>query len=115
MLFNRCPPSLPLVDPGAKDVTSYGTAALAAAAVAYGCVQAKRKRDSASVVDLYNALVDLPEATDLTPQIVAVRAKEYRTYFFAEDWSWGREKSWGVQGLGSQGPGSGCACVGGAV
>ncbi|GFR49409.1 hypothetical protein Agub_g11462 [Astrephomene gubernaculifera] len=69
------------VEPGAKDITSYGTAAVAAAAVAYGCVIAKRKRDSASVVDLYNTLVDLPDATDLTPQTVAEIGSAYGINF----------------------------------
>lgn len=65
---------LPTVEPSVKDVAAYGTATVAAAAVLYGCVQAKRKRDSAAVVDLYNALVDLPEPTDLSQQTVAVGA-----------------------------------------
>ncbi|KAG2482678.1 hypothetical protein HYH03_018413 [Edaphochlamys debaryana] len=69
------------VDPGAKDVTSYATAAVVAAATAYGCVQAKRKRDSTAVVDLYNTLVDLPEATDLTPQHVAEVGSKYGINF----------------------------------
>ena len=62
------------VDPGVKEVAAYGTAAVSAAAVAYGCVVAKRKRDSVAVVDLYNQLVELPEPTDLTQEDVAVRA-----------------------------------------
>ncbi|EFJ41589.1 hypothetical protein VOLCADRAFT_98450 [Volvox carteri f. nagariensis] len=69
------------VDPSAKDVAAYGTAAVAAAAVAYGCVQAKRKRDSAAVVDLYNALVDLPDATDLTPETVSDVGSKYGINF----------------------------------
>ncbi|GIL58607.1 hypothetical protein Vafri_13622 [Volvox africanus] len=69
------------VDPGTKDIAAYGTAAVAAAAVAYGCVQAKRKRDSAAVVDLYNALVELPEATDLTPETVADVGSKYGINF----------------------------------
>ncbi|GLC39997.1 hypothetical protein PLESTB_000120100 [Pleodorina starrii] len=69
------------VEPAVKDVAAYGTAAVAAAAMAYGCVQAKRKRDSAAVVDLYNALVDLPEATDLTPQTVADVGSKYGINF----------------------------------
>ncbi len=55
-------------------MTSYGAAAVFAAATAYGAVQAKRKRDSAAVVDLYNAIVDLPDATDLTQDMVSVGA-----------------------------------------
>lgn len=34
--------------------------------------QAKRKRDSAAVVDLYNAIVDLPEPNELTQEAVKV-------------------------------------------
>lgn len=69
------------VDPEVKDVTSYGAAAVFAAATAYGAVQAKRKRDSAAVVDLYNAIVDLPDATDLTPDIVSAVGANYGINF----------------------------------
>ena len=34
-------------------------------------VQAKRKRDSVAVIDLYNTIVDLPDPCDLTPDMVA--------------------------------------------
>jgi hypothetical protein len=33
--------------------------------------QAKKKRDSAAVVDLYNSIVELEDPSELTPQIVA--------------------------------------------
>ncbi|PNW77802.1 hypothetical protein CHLRE_10g452450v5 [Chlamydomonas reinhardtii] len=69
------------VDPGVKEVASYGVAAVAAAATAYGAVQAKRKRDSVAVVDLYNAIVELPDATDLTPQTVADVGSKYGINF----------------------------------
>ncbi len=51
-------------------MTGYGIAAVAAVAVGAAGVQAKKKRDSAAVVALYNKIVELPDPGELSPEIV---------------------------------------------
>lgn len=58
------------VEPENKDITGYAVAAVGAVAVAAAGVQAKKKRDSAAVVALYNKIVDLPDPCELSPEIV---------------------------------------------
>lgn len=72
LIYNRSS-----VDPEAKDVTSYGVAALLGAGVAFAGVQAKKKRDGAAIVDLYNTIVDLPDPSELTEATVAAVGSKY--------------------------------------
>mmetsp|Transcript_30974 Transcript_30974/g.68639 ORF Transcript_30974/g.68639 Transcript_30974/m.68639 type:complete len:1037 (+) Transcript_30974:146-3256(+) len=72
-LFGRALP----VDPEAKDVSSYGVAAVVGAGAVAACVQAKKKRDSVAVVELYNTLVDLDDPSNLTPQMVSDVGSKY--------------------------------------
>jgi hypothetical protein len=57
----------------ARDVTAVAVGAVAAAAMAAAGVQAKKKRDGAAVVDLYNALADMQDdpAYATTPELLA--------------------------------------------
>ena len=65
------------VEAETKDVIAIGAAAvLGAGAVAAG-IQAKKKRDSAAVVDLYNTIVELPEPSNLTEQAVNSVGSKY--------------------------------------
>uniref|UniRef100_A0A7S0S6E9 Uncharacterized protein n=1 Tax=Chlamydomonas leiostraca TaxID=1034604 RepID=A0A7S0S6E9_9CHLO len=65
------------VEPENKDVASYATAAVGAAAAAAVAVQAKKKRDSCAVVELYNAIVDLSDPSELTPDLVSAVGGKY--------------------------------------
>eukprot|EP00798_Chlamydomonas_sp_ICE-L_P030469 gene30469-35480_t len=65
------------VDTDTKDIAAYGTAALLAAGAAAVAVQAKKIRDSATIVDLYNQIVDLGDPTTLTSDIVAGVGSKY--------------------------------------
>lgn len=65
------------VDRESKDVTSYGVAALAGAGAVYAGYQAKKKRDSAAVVELYNAIVELPDPSALTDADVLAVGNKY--------------------------------------
>ena len=58
-------------------MASYGTAALVGAGAVFASLQAKKKRASASVVDLYNTIVDLPDPSHLTPEDVAAVGSKY--------------------------------------
>ena len=69
--------SAPAVEPEAKEVTSYGAAALVGAGALYAGVQAKKKRDAAAVIDLYNTIVELPEPYELTPDMVAAVGSKF--------------------------------------
>lgn len=71
------------VAPRERPLTGYAAAALAGAAAAYGAVQAKKKRDSAAVVDLYNSLVEMDDPNELTPadvQRVGAKCVACRVY-----------------------------------
>eukprot|EP00798_Chlamydomonas_sp_ICE-L_P010243 gene10243-8160_t len=61
---------VPLED-NIKEMVCLGTAAALGAAAAAASVQAKKKRDSAAVIELYNKIVELPEPTKLSPQVVS--------------------------------------------
>ncbi|KAF5843790.1 hypothetical protein DUNSADRAFT_5027 [Dunaliella salina] len=65
------------VEPENKNIASIATAAVGAAAAASVCVQAKKKRDTAAVVDLYNVVVELPDPSELTPQAVDEVGSKY--------------------------------------
>ena len=65
------------VDPDAKDVASYGVAALLGAGATFAGFQAKKKRDGAAIVDLYNTIVDLPDPSELTDATVAAVGSKY--------------------------------------
>jgi len=65
------------VEPENKSIASFATAAVGAAAAAAVCVQAKKKRDTAAVVDLYNVVVELPDPSELTPQAVDEVGSKY--------------------------------------
>ena len=69
--------SLLAVEPETKDVTSIGAAAVFGAGAAFASLQAKKKRASASVVDLYNTIVDLPDPSHLSPDDVAAVGAKY--------------------------------------
>lgn len=60
------------MDPTLKGVISLAAAAVTAGAGAYAALQAKKLRDSVSIVDLYNHLVELPDPSNLTPEDVKV-------------------------------------------
>lgn len=75
--FDRMPPCKHTVEPETKDVTSIGAAAVFGAGAVFASVQAKKKRASASVVDLYNTIVDLPDPSNLTPEDVAAVGAKY--------------------------------------
>ncbi|KAI8462253.1 MAG: hypothetical protein J3K34DRAFT_476400 [Monoraphidium minutum] len=65
------------VSPSSRDVVAYSTAALAAGAVIYGGVQAKKVRDRAAVVDLFNLLVYMDDPSALTQDDVAAAGAKY--------------------------------------
>lgn len=58
------------VEPEQKEIASYGVGAVFAAGAVYAAIQAKKKRDAGAVIDLYNAIVDLPDPNDLTQDMV---------------------------------------------
>ena len=64
------------MEPETKELASYGTAAVLGAGAVFASIQAKKKRASASVVDLYNTIVELPDPSNLsTDDVAAVGAK----------------------------------------
>lgn len=71
------PRHVPAVDPDSKDATSIGTAAVFGAGALAAAFQAKKKRDSAVVVDLYNTIAELPDANQLTGEMVAAIGSKY--------------------------------------
>lgn len=64
-------------DEQVKEVVSLGGAAVLGVGAAYAAVQAKKKRESAAVTDLYNTIVELPEPYDLTPDMVESCGSKY--------------------------------------
>ena len=52
-------------------------AALLGAGCAFAGFQAKKKRDGAAIVDLYNTIVDLPDPSELTEATVAAVGSKY--------------------------------------
>lgn len=65
------------VDPEVKDVASYATAAVGVAGAAALAVQAKKKRDSTAVIELYNNIVELADPCELTQQMVSDVGSKY--------------------------------------
>lgn len=65
------------VEDDVKQMASLGAAAVFGAGAAYASVQAKKKRDSGAVVDLYNAIVDLPDPSALTSDVVDTVGSKY--------------------------------------
>ncbi len=65
------------VDPEAEEATKYGVAVVAGLGAAFAAYQAKKKRDSAAVVDLYNEIVALDEPYELTQEMVAAVGSKY--------------------------------------
>jgi len=53
-------------------------------------MQAKKKRDTAAVVELYNAVVELPDPSELTPQVVEEVGSKYgmRVQASGGRWAW---------------------------
>lgn len=70
------PKVLPVPDE-TKDIASVGAAVVLGAGAAYASVQAKKKRDSGAVIDLYNAIVDLPDPSQLSADIVSGVGSKY--------------------------------------
>lgn len=68
------------VEPDQKEIVSYGVGAVFAAGAVYGAIQAKKKRDAGAVIDLYNAIVDLPDPNDLTQDIVLQVCMSYNAW-----------------------------------
>lgn len=50
-----------------RPLAGYAAAVVTGAAAAYAAVQAKKKRDSGAVVDLYNTLAEMEDPNELTP------------------------------------------------
>jgi hypothetical protein len=65
------------VEPETKAVASYGTAAVLGAGAVYASVQARKKRASASIVDLYNTIVELPDPSLLSEADVSAVGAKY--------------------------------------
>jgi hypothetical protein len=65
------------VEPESKDVTSYGFAALVGAGAAFASFKAKKKRDSAAVVDLYNQIAELEDPSQLDASTVSEVGQKY--------------------------------------
>jgi hypothetical protein len=65
------------VDSDIKGVAQIGSAAVLGAGAAYAAVALKKKRDSASVTDLYNSICDLPEPYMLSKETVAALEGKY--------------------------------------
>ncbi|KIY98725.1 hypothetical protein MNEG_9237, partial [Monoraphidium neglectum] len=65
------------VSPQSRDAVAYTTAAVCAGAVLYGGAQAKKVRDRAAVVDLFNLLVYMDEPSALTPDDVSAVGAKY--------------------------------------
>jgi hypothetical protein len=70
-----CP--IAVEDDNAKQLVSMGGAAVLGAGAAYAAVQAKKRRESAAVVELYNCIVDLEEPAQLTEDVVAAVGNKY--------------------------------------
>ncbi|GBF94257.1 110 kDa translocon of chloroplast envelope inner membrane [Raphidocelis subcapitata] len=65
------------VEPENRAAVGYVLGAAAVGAVIYGGVQAKKVRDRAAVVDLFNLLVGMEEPSDLTPDDVKAVGNKY--------------------------------------
>lgn len=73
------------VEDDVKQMASLGAAAVFGAGAAYASVQAKKKRDSGAVVDLYNAIVDLPDPSALTSDVVDAVGSKYGINMHKDD------------------------------
>ena len=73
------------VEDDVKQMASLGAAAVFGAGAAYASVQAKKKRDSGAVVDLYNAIVDLPDPSALTSDVVDTVGSKYGINMHKDD------------------------------